>query len=51
MTAEQGLQGKLALVSGSAKGIGAAVCVELASRYVPFVSYFNGIAQRRCIAY
>ncbi|KAI8937384.1 hypothetical protein NX059_006588 [Plenodomus lindquistii] len=32
MTAEQGLQGKLALVSGSAKGIGAAVCVELASR-------------------
>ena len=34
MATEQTLKGKLALVSGSARGIGAATCVELASRYV-----------------
>ena len=38
MTTEQTLQGKLALVSGSAKGIGAATCVELASRYAVVAS-------------
>ncbi|KIW90071.1 uncharacterized protein Z519_09502 [Cladophialophora bantiana CBS 173.52] len=32
MVAEQTLKGKVAIVSGSARGIGAAVCVELASR-------------------
>jgi hypothetical protein len=32
MTGSQTLEGKLAIVSGSAKGIGAATCVELASR-------------------
>ena len=29
----QTLDGKLAIVSGSSKGIGAAVAIELASRY------------------
>ena len=32
MTVEQTLSGKVAVVSGSAKGIGAATCIELASR-------------------
>jgi NAD(P)-dependent dehydrogenase (short-subunit alcohol dehydrogenase family) len=43
MTAQQELQGKVAIVSGSAKGIGAAVCVELASRYVPVVFCFSAL--------
>lgn len=30
--AEQMFKGKVAIVSGSARGIGAATCVELASR-------------------
>ena len=33
MAVEQTLLGKVAIVSGSARGIGAATCIELASRY------------------
>jgi NADP-dependent 3-hydroxy acid dehydrogenase YdfG len=34
--AAESLAGKVAIVSGSAKGIGAATCVELATRQVLF---------------
>ena len=35
---EQTLAGKVALVSGAAWGIGAAICVELGSKYVLFAN-------------
>jgi hypothetical protein len=34
MARSQTLEGKVAIVSGSAKGIGASTCIELASRCV-----------------
>jgi len=42
--AEESLAGKVAIVSGSAKGIGAATCVELATRQV---FGFPGSTQQR----
>ena len=44
MTGIESLKGKIALVSGSAKGIGAAICVELASKSVAHL--FSHIASR-----